>query len=458
MKKRVRIFLALMIAIMLCLILTSCRKQKSEDPLRILLDVNNKTEYGFTSVIFEQLLEEVATQSGPAKVEVEYLPQTGIDRENAITHLRTEIISGKGPDLFIISSGYWSDGERPNDGPLFPFPEKSMYNGLFMPLDKYIENAKFAMWKDFNSTVMEVGKTDKGQVLVPLSFTFPITCFRRSDVSYAHSSEQTWDDMLSDQEGIMKASAALEMGNSVSMIKALDNPNFDAIFGKTADYQAEELLFSEEVFFEYSNKQIELYQEDDLASLTSLPDYFHDYARPYFYSGGETGSHVHPYIEKGEDLAVIPQYNKDGGVTATVFHYACINANSKRSEDAFFVLDYILSRSNIYLVDNDSNIVKSQSTRRQEFYSLFTGSNGLHIDQGIEWTSVYEGAISDSNRSAIDAATRDITAVNIHGKLNKMMANMMEECKMIVQGRHEGTTDELIKETYRIMLMELQES
>ncbi|WP_322169894.1 ABC transporter substrate-binding protein [Acutalibacter caecimuris] len=456
-KKMIALMLALLIS---CIPLGACSLGKPAGPLRILLDVSDRTMYSNTSYVFDKLLEEIAAEGGPADVEVEYLPRTGVERETAITRLRTEIMAGDGPDLFIISSCYWWDGESPDDIPLFPMPEKSMYNGLFMPLDKYMEKAKFAQWGDFNQTVMEVGQTDKGQVLVPLSYTFPVTCFRRTEANHEPSKDLTWDDMLADGSLIMKAAAVLQGGSDENQIGGFGNPNFDAVFGKVADYKAEELLFTQEEFAEYAYKQLELYKEESWAGLEQLPEYFHTYARPWYYTYGDRMGGVPPYIRSGEDLTVIPQYNKDGGVTATVFHYACVNAGSKRGEDAFFVLDYLLGRGAVradVATAEGGSYTQAQADWRQDFYSLFFGSNGVPIDQGVEYFNVHEGVISAHNRTALELAEHCITAVNIHGKLNKQMAWMMSQCETIQSGYEEGNIEALIAETYRVMQMELQE-
>lgn len=446
---------ALLLALTLfATLFTGCEKEPQ--PLRVLPDVSEETAYSRTDEAVRQLLREIAAEGGPTDVEVEYLPQTGTERETAITHLRAEIMGGKGPDLFIISGGYWSDGEAPGDSPLFPFPEKSMVNRLFLPLDEYMENAKYAFWDEFHPAIMEVGRTDKGQVLVPLSYTFPITCFRRFDVSHTHSRDRTWDDMLADETLVMKAAAMLETGGK-NMIFALDNPNFDCLMGKTANYPAEELLFTEDELLECVHKQLEL-DETDPASLDGLPEYFHTYAQPWYANRGESEGRLPPSIERGTDLAVIPQYNKDGGVTATVFHYACINANTKRGADAFFVLDYLLSRDgSFHSVDGSGNSYMLQESWRQDFYSLFT-ADGLPIDRGVTWNSVNEGGVSSSNRSSIEAAAHCVTAVNVHSNLNKELAQMMQDCRDIAQGRQDGDVGETVRETYRVMRMELAES
>lgn len=407
--------------------------------ITVCLDVSKRTMRDPTDFVFQRILKTIEENGGPAGVEVEYMPQEdGVERETALTRLRTEIMAGEGPDLFINSGSFWGNVN------VFPFPEKSMYNGLFLPLDEYIENAQFAHWEDFNQTAMEAGRTEKGQMIVPLSYTFPITCFRKSEASHTPSQDITWDDMLVDDSLTMKAAAVLQ-GGGENVLSAIGNPNFDAILGRLADYENEELLFSEEDFTRCAQQQMELFEEESWRDLAQLPEYFQTYAGMSFFTKGAGQMKLHP-IKAGEELTMIPHYNKDGGVTATVYHYACINANTKHPEEAFYVLDYLLCR------DRNGDL--------EDFYSLFTNTNGLPIDRGVTLTSfAYDNmAISDENQASLDAILDCITAVNVYGKLNNMLAEMISQCYEIQAGFTEGDPEALIAETYRVMKMELAES
>lgn len=72
--------------------------------LRILADLD-ATRYGSGEAgknAMTELLYQIRANNGP-KVEVEYVPRSGVEREAKITALQTEIMAGKGPDLFLVA-------------------------------------------------------------------------------------------------------------------------------------------------------------------------------------------------------------------------------------------------------------------------------------------------------------------------------------------------------------------
>ena len=93
-------------------------------------------------------------------------------------------------------------------GALFPMIEISMRSGVFLPLDTYIENAQFMEWDKLTPKVMEAGRTEEGQLVVPMAYTMPLTFYRKSEVSHTPSTEMTWDDMMADETGILRNAAS----------------------------------------------------------------------------------------------------------------------------------------------------------------------------------------------------------------------------------------------------------
>ena len=65
------------------------------------------------------------------------------ERDIAITRVRTEMMAGKGPDVFLMDMTCSFKSLSANSGklldPLFRFPEQAMDNRLFLPLDEYME-------------------------------------------------------------------------------------------------------------------------------------------------------------------------------------------------------------------------------------------------------------------------------------------------------------------------------
>ena len=58
-----------------------------------------------------------------------------------------------------------------------------MKNHLSLPLDNYIENAKYMGWDKFLPVVMDAGRNDEGQQIIPLCCFF--------EAVYPHSPPST---------------------------------------------------------------------------------------------------------------------------------------------------------------------------------------------------------------------------------------------------------------------------
>ena len=143
------------------------------EPLRILVDAN-ASEFAERSCkkMMEEFVEYAASIGGPTDVIIEVLPDLDAARESAIERIRTEIMGGGGPDLFIVRS---DRGEVSRRELLFPIPEKAMENGLFLPLDKYIKKAQFMEWDKHTEAIMDAGRDRYGQQMIPMVYTTPLT-------------------------------------------------------------------------------------------------------------------------------------------------------------------------------------------------------------------------------------------------------------------------------------------
>lgn len=121
-------------------------------------------------------------------------------------------MSGGGPDVFITQCvGDFSNTQIGN--PIFAMPEKAMELGLFLPLDEYIENAKYSEWDKFTKSVMDSGKNEEGQQLIPLTYTLPSALYRKSDFVYTPDYDMTREEMLASEEVY---DAAVRLGDCFS--------------------------------------------------------------------------------------------------------------------------------------------------------------------------------------------------------------------------------------------------
>ena len=207
MKKVLCMVLCLLIIVVTCGGLVGCEKEQK--PLRVLIDIPADYAYmryddaAFTQSTLKNFLSNLNmfVKGFPEDVEFEILPEDESARKSALTRLRTEIMAGEGPDLFIATS--LGDAES-----LFLMPEKSMELGLFYPLDGFIEKAQYMEWDKLNQTVMAAGYSEEwGQVLLPLTYTFPVTFFLKHDLESAPAGS-TWQDVLEDDTGILQVASA----------------------------------------------------------------------------------------------------------------------------------------------------------------------------------------------------------------------------------------------------------
>lgn len=185
-------------------------EQKEFDPnaLRICFVVGDElAENDRDITALETLLASgILTAGGPENIEFDSIPYEGSAREIAMDRIRTEIMAGGGPDVFIVTTQ--------GSNSLFPIPEKAMQEGVFLPLDTYIQDMAQSEWDKLTPAVLEAGRTDEGQVLVPMMYTLPITIYKKEDVPEAPPAGTTWQEMLSDETNILRNAAV--MTNDVS--------------------------------------------------------------------------------------------------------------------------------------------------------------------------------------------------------------------------------------------------
>lgn len=335
-KRALALLLALILALPLCL--SGCG-EKDAGPLRICVDVGGRGKFSrgsSPSAVFENLLKNMADYGGPEDVEVDYIPKEGADRESVIKHLKTELMSGSGPDLFIVDA---FDGNFYNDQPVFPIPEQLIERRVFLPLDEYIEKAQFAQWDRLTPKVMEAGRGSEGQILVPLAYTLPLTCYKAEDYQHTPSAELTWQDMLDDGSGMLRQAGCFGRPGSPMW------DNTANIFTRLADYKEEQLLFTEEELLEAVEQQLTLWGECKDGEWDELPTcYQGNMSSNFMPANYQLGMTSMDTLSAQTPMTMVPMYNKEGGITAKVSTFAAINRNSKKADEAFFVLDYLLGK------------------------------------------------------------------------------------------------------------------
>ncbi len=170
----------------------------------------------------------------------ECLPLKGPERETVLERIRTEIMSGEGPNLFIVQthSSLW-------EPLLFEMPEKAMELGFFLPLDEYIANAEYAEWDKFTPTIMEIGRNEEGQLLIPLAYELPSAVYRKEDISHTPTN-MTWEELKSEED---LQDAVQRLGAGLPPTGPWDGPyDFPIDYLMSTSYQCNSQLFRRFVY------------------------------------------------------------------------------------------------------------------------------------------------------------------------------------------------------------------
>ena len=131
------------------LVLSGCKKEE--------VTIRGLTEMELTKTTipnnqFDLLVKQFREKHEDVTVVIERLPKDPESREVRFKQLRTEIMAGKGPDVFLLPTNtnevVTSEFDVFDLEPLFPDVNQAMYNGLFLDISElycYVEH--LGKWK-----------------------------------------------------------------------------------------------------------------------------------------------------------------------------------------------------------------------------------------------------------------------------------------------------------------------
>jgi len=424
----------------------------SEDPLRILMDLEYvRGEPYDTSSLLNEFIYTLEQSGELYDVVIEYVPRHGLDRELMLNQIRDELMSGGGPDVFIMNCGGMNLYPLMDAMPLFPFPEKAMDNGYFLPLDDLMENyTQFTEWDKQTQVVLEAGRNAEGQQLIPLAYTTDVIIYDEDVVpEFTADDRTTWMDIVNDP---VRSEIVRPMYDGTGMMLDIDTEEYiripnqfssEYIFGKLVDFTEQELLFTEEEVFQ------RIKEIGALSDKTQEVAPFGVELYPYALSnlGRESLAMNGGFLRTqgaaqdiGElfgsgPMRMIPVYSDDGGVTASIMSYAAVNRNTRRPTEAYTVIDLLM---------------RDTVQRRYKLYAdlILTYFSGISMHEGLMLEETEVGAnspwyTSDQRFGELCKIRQQITAANFESPLDIELNQMFALC---LQTYFDGGTDEAIKE------------
>lgn len=381
----------------------------------------------------EQLLKEMKEQGGPENVTYEFIEGQGEDRDGALTRLRTELMSGGGPDVFVICQAEYSGNN------LFKFVEKKMEENIFMPLDAYMEQAQFMDTGKMNQAVLSGGKNSAGrQMIIPLRYTFPATVFPADETDLDLSQAHTLSDMLAGTDPVLTGTLASWYDSELDYF----HWGVTSVLGKRADYSKEKLLLSQEEYRELVKQLCGFVQGLEEPGTGAPENELFDFRR----FGGLDKSW------KKKPVTIVPLYNLEGGVTARITDFAAVNRNAQSPAGAFWVVDFISSEeqflsSDLHMYMNSHSLPVYDDLMQESTMLPFEEDHG----EGDKSKYVY---FDDQDWQAVDAARSNISSAEFPSELDMEIEGLLDR----VMYAPEDQRDKLIDESYRKLEMLLGES
>ena len=418
-------------------------KTNDSKTLRICLDVdhNRSGAVNDTNAALLEFKNTLEQSGGLTNVEFEYLPASGSERESMINRLRIELMSGEGPDVFIIKRHTIAD-ENISD-PLFSMPEKMMANDMFLPLDEYIENnTQFTDWDKLTQTVLAAGRDEEGQQIIPLAYTMPILYYQRFEENEIVPKDMTFEEILAkeDLSDFAKLLIRTKYIDEDGIINYTGGSELLHIFGELADYESEELLFTQEELQRELDRLFDI--SDDLIS--------HPESREFVYDRSSLDSYLMmnvsslPGYKADMDFDLISVCSEDGGYTALITAYAAVNRNTNCPDEAFTVVDLLL-RTNV-----------------QQNYMLYTDSlhyGGFPIHEELMSPTypagLYERSFNENVFSEINEIRENITSARFSGDLDTSLHMLIFQYTTALESGE--PTEEVVAEAYRQMQRLLRE-
>lgn len=367
-------------------------------------------------------LWEMLNEGVQGKLEI--IPQDSDTAEIKASNIRTELMSGEGPDVFLLSTG----AERESMPVLFPNPEKLMYTDTFLPLDDFLETAEYARPEKFNQKILEAGKTEKGQMILPITYTYQKVVFRKTDLEGLQEIPLSWEELRTCENPVLQ--------EAVFHYTQCMYP----LFGELADYKEGKLLFTE--------KELQTMLEE-VCAYTEWNEYRENRPEDLSIQGLFD---FYPNLAASQDekiLVGIP--NKNGGITAEIGTYIAVNRNTKIPDEAFSFLD-LLFRDEILF---GPGIEVGTKWGGNMFQRWFSDKDHLILNQ--ELAKRYPD-LSEADLTALEELDNQINAVSFYSDLEKELEDLYWPYFQSYHAKEEETKRlEMVSKAYETMKMKILE-
>ena len=228
MKKSNIIYSLIILLVIVGLVLFRYSNKKEKDSLTIC------TEESLSYVVDDMIRYFNDTRETPVDFQVTYIPIDETQRAGICKRLRTELMTGKGTDIYILSEYKRNGGiSEAEETLLLPDANKTLDSGVFKDVSEYTEDDE-SFQKCF-APVMEAGAVEGKQYILPFSFDTRLL----KSIKEMNADSLTLEDCRKPLTQLLKEEKLQEM-NPYEFLDVI------TWIGNSFDYQEGKIFFSKD--------------------------------------------------------------------------------------------------------------------------------------------------------------------------------------------------------------------
>ena len=296
-----------------------------EDEIVVLTEENSVPEVEDYALYFMRSQDKV-------KVTIQSLSIDPEKRAGELQSIKTEMMSGKGPDVFLLSTNDEQTFESDRYEPIFPNINKSLQSGFFEPLNKYMEKDSFWNEGAVKDDFLKVCQYDDKQYALPLACSYHVF------YSLEGTKIKLGDNISDWSKAINKTKDDQLKYNCWQLSWLASN-----LFQPAVDYETQKTTFSKVEWIDYVEKYIVPYEKWKSASnveSASLSE-----------SGGITHivNIVNSFDLEMNCCKAVP--GLDGDVAAKVRFWGAVGRSSDYKQEAY---DFLMLFLNCKVADENT--------------------------------------------------------------------------------------------------------
>lgn len=220
--------------------------------------------YVVTEASFEEDVKEARTffqkEHPEVQIEVHVLKQDPEERSSEIQKIRTEVMAGNGPDVFLLGCPDELISKEDQQECLFSNVNKTMESGGFAALDTYMKKDKYWENDTYQPAILKAGQYKGKQYVIPLGCTYFI---------YAHPETKGALTGITLTDWLQEIAESKNEELKYQMFRSLYRLMSGRIIQLAIDYENGEVQFEKEMWASVLLKYVPEYQnvcEQEVAS------------------------------------------------------------------------------------------------------------------------------------------------------------------------------------------------